>query len=524
MKLSGAETELKLALSPSVAKSVLSVPALKRNRAGGSKSRRLVTTYYETPEKDLARQGVSLRIRQQDDKPFQTVKAEGRSGVANARGEWEWPLTEAKPDLQLVKETPVSDVFANVSVDRLEPAVVTDVVRTTQRLEIEGDVVEAALDLGSIIAGKARQDIRELELELREGTPMSLYRLALELNTAVPFDIEVESKAARGFRLKEGLPPQASKPSAMRLDAGDPAIEALRTIIEETLGHLLMNQPAALAGDPEGVHQVRIAVRRIRSALRLFSPHLEPHAAGLLEDELRQAGRTIGEARDWDVFCDEILVRISETPEGRKFGEMMKSPAEAHRAAAHEGCVRQLQDPSFRALVLGLAAWVEGGRENSGQVGDKALKRDIADIAEKLLDRLDAKAMKRGRAVGPGAEAGELHPLRKSLKKLRYSVEFLQSIYRPKRTKRFLRRLKKLQDALGEINDAAMATRLAEGLAADKHLELAPSVSAISLSGEGAARSAMKALAKSWNAYCDEPRFWRRAWPGGLGRRRRAIS
>ena len=482
-----------------------------RNRAGEPKSQRLVATYYDTPEKDLAQHGVSLRIRQEDDKRIQTVKAAGKSGVANARGEWEWTVRDAKPDLRLVRETPVYDVFADVSEDRLEPAVVTDVVRTTQCLEIDGDVVEAALDLGSIIAGKARQDIRELELELRKGTPMSLYRLALELNSAVPFDIEVESKAARGFRLKDGLPPQASKPSAIRLDPDGPAIEALCAIIEETLGHLLANQPAALVGDPEGVHQVRIGVRRIRSALQLFSPHLEPHAKGLFEDELRHAGQTIGEARDWDVFCDEILAQVAETPEARKFGEMMRSPAEARRAAAHESCVQQLHDPSFRALVLGLAAWIEEGRENSDQIGDKALKREIAGIAEKLLDGLDAKATKRGRAVRPDAEAAELHPLRKSLKKLRYSVEFLESIYDPKRTKRFLRRLKKLQDALGEINDAAMATRLAEGLAADKHLELAPSVAAIASSQGRAARSAMKALAKSWKAYCDEPRFWRGA-------------
>jgi triphosphatase len=161
--------------------------------------------------------------------------------------------------------------------------------------------------------------------------------------------------------------------------------------------------------------------------------------------------------------------------------------------------------------VLGLAAWIEEGRENSGQVGDKALNRDIKDIAGKLLDGLDAKATKRGRAVRADAEAAELHPLRKSLKKLRYSVEFLESIYRPEKAKRFLRRLKKLQDALGEINDVAMAARLAEGLAAEKHLELAPSVAAISLSRGRAGRHALKALAKSWQAYCDEPRFWRRA-------------
>jgi triphosphatase len=511
MKLSGAETELKLALSPSVAESVFSLPALKRKGAGKPKSQRLVATYYDTPEKDLARRGLSLRIRRQNDKGIQTVKATGDSGVANSRGEWEWPVEGATPDLGLLKDAPVAKLFADVTEERLKPVVVTDVVRTTQNLKVDGDVVEAALDQGSIVAGEAKEDIRELELELREGTPASLYRLALELNSAIPFDIEVESKAARGFRIKEGLPPQASKPSEIRLNSDDSAIEALRVIIEETLGHLLANQPAAFAGDPEGVHQARVAIRRIRSALLLFSPHLEQHAKTLFEDELRHAGQTIGETRDWDVFCDEILPRVSETPEARKFSEMMKAPAEARRAAAHKTCVRQLRDPTFRALVLGLAAWTEEGREDSGQVGDHGLKRDIGNIAGNLLDRLDAKAMKRGRAVDPDASPAELHPLRKSLKKVRYSVEFLQSIFPPKKAKRFLRRLKKLQEALGEINDAAMATRLAEGLAADKHLELAPSVAAISLGQERAAQDAMKALAKTWQAYCEEPRFWRRA-------------
>jgi triphosphatase len=511
MELSSAETELKLALSPSIAETVFSLPVFTQRRSGESKSQHLVTTYYETPGKDLARRGVTLRIRGANDKRIQTVKSIGDCGVANSRGEWEWPIESATPDLRLLKDAPISNLFADVSEDQLEPVVVTDVVRITQCLEVDGDIVEAALDLGSIIAGKTRQEIHELELEFREGTPMSLYQLALELNSAIPFDIEVESKAARGFRLKEGSPPQASKPSPVRLNSGDSAIQALRAIVEETLSHLLANLPAALAGDLEGVHQVRIAVRRIRSALRLFSPHLEQHATRLFEGELRHAGRTIGEARDWDVFCDEILSWVSETPKARKFAEMMRPLAEARRAAAHERCVQRLQDPSFRALVLGLAAWIEEGRTNSDQVGDKALKRDISDVGEKLLDGLDGKATKRGRAVRPDAEAADLHPLRKSLKTLRYSVEFLESIYSPKKTKRFLRRLKKLQDALGEINDSAMATRLAEGLAADKHLELAPSVAAISLSQGRAARGAMKALAKSWQAYRDEPRFWRRA-------------
>ena len=159
MELSSAETELKIALSPSVAETVFSLPVFTQRRSGRSKSQRLVTTYYETPAKDLARRGVTLRIRRANDKRIQTVKSVGDSGVANSRGEWEWPVESATPDLRLLKDAPIANLFADVSEDQLEPVVVTDVVRTTQSLKVNGDLVEAALDLGSIIAGKTRQEI-----------------------------------------------------------------------------------------------------------------------------------------------------------------------------------------------------------------------------------------------------------------------------------------------------------------------------------------------------------------------------
>ena len=142
MKLSSAETELKLALSASVTESLFSVPVLKKRiRTGRPTSRRLVTTYYETPEKDLARRGLTLRVRRDSDRRIQTVKSVGESGVANSCGEWEWPVESATPDLRLLKDAPFAKLLADVSEARLEPVVVTDVVRTTQNLEVDGDVV-----------------------------------------------------------------------------------------------------------------------------------------------------------------------------------------------------------------------------------------------------------------------------------------------------------------------------------------------------------------------------------------------
>ena len=144
---------------------------------------------------------------------------------------------------------------------------------------------------------------------------------------------------------------------------------------------------------------MRIAICRIRSALRLFSPHLEAHARRLFEADLRRAGRMICEARDWDVFCDEILPPVAESPKARKVAQMMRVPAEARRAAAHQRWVRQLRDPSFRALVLGLTVWMEKARgQRTGR--RQSSERDIKDIAEKLLDGLDAKRTNGGGRLG----------------------------------------------------------------------------------------------------------------------------
>src|SRR5262249_38783820 len=159
----------------------------------------------------------------------------------------------------------------------------------------------------TIVAGGRRQAIGELEIELRQGEPGQLYHLAVKLHEDVPFTIESESKAARGYRLRSGKAPGAHKAPSVALQRKAAASEAFRQIVIPSLGHLVVNQPAGLARDPEGVHQMRVAVRRLRTALLVFKSRLEPHARARFEDALRRLGTIFGEARDWDVFCLEIL-------------------------------------------------------------------------------------------------------------------------------------------------------------------------------------------------------------------------
>ena len=506
----GIETELKLSFPPEAAGRLADHPALKPPCAGQPRSVHLVSTYFDTPSRELARRGLSLRIRADGSRRIQTLKASaaksGVAGTALSRGEWEWKLKGDKPDLALAAGNPFAQGLpADVST-RLQPIVVTDITRTEYTLDFQRSRVEVSLDSGLIAAGDRKQPVHELELELRKGAPGALYDLAVSLHAVTPLSIETESKAARGYRLKERSAPIVKKPSSIELDGNVSARDALRLIVGEILSHLLSNKSAALAGDAEGVHQIRVAITRLRSALRLFGPRLEPHAAVAFQSKLQRMGQIIGAARDWDVFCLEALPKALGEIEELGWNRLLRESADARRRAADAASAREVGGAAFTALMLGVSAWIESREERMDVLGDKGLKQSLSKISADLLDRMADKVDKRGRGVGLETSAEKLHPLRKSLKKLRYSLEFLSSLYPRKATKRYLRPLKNLQKSLGIINDAAVALRRADELAQER-VELTIAVAAIARTDPS--RDARQKLAKEWAAYRRQERFWR---------------
>ena len=503
------ETELKLTFPPDAAHRLTDHPAFKPQGANAPRSERIVSTYFDTPSHELARRGLSLRVRAVGKRRVQTLKSsDANGGAAMSRGEWEWPMRDRddKPDLALAAGTPAASRLPPDLGLQLQPIIVTDVLRTARTLDFEGSTIEAVLDSGSIVAGDQKQPVHELELELRDGAPSALYGLALSLHAAAPLSIEAESKAARGYRLMEESAPTAKKATSIELDSEVAAGDGLRLIVREILSHLLSNKSAALAGDVESVHQIRIAIRRLRSALRLFGPRLEPPAAAAFQRKLQRTGRIIGAARDWDVFCLEALPKGLGEIEELGWNHLLRESADARRRDADAASAREVGGAAFTALVLGVSAWIESGEERMDMLGDKGLKQSLSQISADLLDRMADKVDKRGRGIGPETSAEKLHPLRKSLKKLRYSLEFLSSLYPRKATKRYLRPLKNLQKTLGIINDAAAALRLADELA-EERVEL--TIAVASLARTDASRDARQKLAKEWAAYRRQERFWR---------------
>ena len=404
--------------------------------------------------------------------------------------------------------TPFGAEIAAEGASGLQPVFETDIRRTVRSLRLAGETVaEAAIDVGRVFAGEATQDVNELELELKRGAPGPLYRLALDLHATVPFIIGVESKAQRGQRLRTGKAPMAVKRGPPPLDGDGPASEAVRRIIGAAIGQLLANQPAAAAGDVEGVHQMRVGIRRLRTALALFGKHLERYASRHFEAELKRLGQVFGNARDWDVFCTQILPDAEKDEIAKGWVELLRTPAEASRQVAHRELEEEFTHPAITALVLGMAAWLEPDDAGSPVAGDDALNRPIRKLAHGLLDRMARRVARGGHPRRRSAE--ELHALRKALKKLRYSGEYLGAIYPPKPVKQCQKSSKRLLELLGTGTDATMATRLAGRLCAGARSEVAPAAAALVQWSDKRRDKALRKLSEIWTTFAAAPAFWR---------------
>ncbi|WP_273823286.1 inorganic triphosphatase [Pseudomonas asplenii] len=200
------ETEIKLRVSRETLAALREHPLLKKRNKSGWERRELMNQYFDTPERDLAKAKVALRLRRDGDEVIQTLKTRGQSIAGlSERNEYDWHLAKARLDLKKLDGECWPAQLAELDKKTLKPIFTTDFVR--ERAEIAWGrgkskvVIEAALDLGSVIAGKQKEEICELELELREGEPEALLELAAELAeklALMPCDI---SKAERGYRL-----------------------------------------------------------------------------------------------------------------------------------------------------------------------------------------------------------------------------------------------------------------------------------------------------------------------------------
>ena len=196
------EIELKLLIDPADIPLLQQHPVLKNAHQPEPDRQKLHSIYFDTPECDLARLKMALRLRLVGKQWIQTVKGGGKvEGGLHQRQEWEVPVVGGAPDFEKLAESPWSGVFTPSLQSRLAPIFVTDFWRTTWLLEGAEGVVELALDTGEVQASLARVAICEVELELKSGKPAALFDLASMLQTSIALKPEDQSKADRGYML-----------------------------------------------------------------------------------------------------------------------------------------------------------------------------------------------------------------------------------------------------------------------------------------------------------------------------------
>jgi inorganic triphosphatase YgiF len=441
--MSGLEIELKAGLSPAGARQL--IQRLQVDEGAGEGQITLRSLYFDRPDEALAKAGIALRIRTEGGRRVQTLKLGRRlvGGFQQVR-ELDMPISGKAPRLDLVPDRAVRARLEKLAAETpLQPRHETQVTRTRWQVRAPGGLVEVALDRGHIRAGAARIPVLEVEFELLGGSPSALFALARHYLGESDAWLGLPNKAARGAALSRGegvrAPALSSKPfppaeGSPASDAFDKGLHHLAPAIAASLHRVLTTD------DPEGPHQLRVALRRLRVLLKLHRRGLVKETARALGDEARRLGQIVSPLRDADVLVPVILAEPGAT-EAELQPHLLRMLARQRTATRRE--LQRAGATGFAIRLLELAAlggW--RGRHEDVPIESRAMPV-LRDLWANIGPRADALAL---------LPEAERHELRKLLKKLRYSIEFT-----PKpRSKAFISCLKSLQEDLGELNDLSV--------------------------------------------------------------------
>lgn len=462
------ETELKLQLAPTDINRLRLASALAESACTEVD---LENVYFDTSDRLLQRHQMALRLRRIGKRWLQTLKSERKGGAVSQRHEWETPARvqrgQGQIDMARLAQSPLSDLLARKNRRMaLHPIFRTHVRRSQWLIKRAGATIEVALDVGEIVVQQhdaARESICEVELELKQAQgdngPAALIDLALELldgNGRQPLRLTPvsRSKAERGYQFAAQRPPTADKASAKGFVEGlTPKIttsSALRAIVAHGLAVTTANVELLLRYDePEYVHQARVALRRVRSAIRLFD-RAQCETPKSWTDELRWFARALGDARDWDVICDETLPSMSNGI-GVAAVKPLVAKADQQRRYARAKIRKAARSPRYAALVLNGERWCLTAPPEGSEI--------LADAAAPALQKA-AKRLFKSACFFTALSPSQQHRVRILAKRLRYALDLFAVGLPKEAAERYTDALAALQDALGQLNDAAVARRV----------------------------------------------------------------
>jgi triphosphatase len=453
------EVELKLELAPASLPALKKVPLLRSPKSPPTHTTE-ISVYFDTEKRKLRKNGLMLRVRRIGKRHVQTIKAAGSSAPFE-RDEWEAEIAGEEPDLSLASGTALEPLVNGRLRRQLKPLFETRVRRTVYPVADGGRAIALTIDRGTIDTGNRSAPLCEVELELERGTIAELFDVARELTRAVPAHLAVKSKSERGYELIDDRLDAPVKAVPIDLPAAASTREAFQIIGRACLRQVVGNEPALLKGDLEGVHQMRVGLRRLRVAMSLFSDILRDAQTATIKAELKWLTGELGPARELDVLVKRVVAPVQRQHARCDGMPSLSQEIAEKREAALARAQDAVKSARLRTLTLEAAAWLEAGEWTKPQhelVRDRG-NLSIAVSAAEQLTRRWRKLRKKDRALAQ-LDARSRHKLRIQAKKLRYAAEFFATLFTSKRAAKrrehFLVALERLQDGLGDLNDIAV--------------------------------------------------------------------
>jgi inorganic triphosphatase YgiF len=466
--------------------------------------------FFDTEAADLSRSGLTLQLRHARGRNVLSLETRDAPAPIEVSAPGEAPQIELLPPQA---RGLIADATARAPI---RPCFVSEIWRARRMVVFEGASLEVAFDEGEIVADERREPLREIVLTLKAGAPASLYRFGLALTRAAPLSLSAASRFERGLALAKGEAPASVKAAEPDFDAATTLDAAIGALLTQNLQHFLANAPALNSPDAaEAVHQLRVALRRLRSLLsflrRAFaSPELEA-----LRAEAKRIADAFGQARDWRVFSDMVREGpASHMPDVAGLPALV-AHAEANEQAGRAAGAAVLADVATARFVLALQAYVaaHGWRGAADGAHLRALGEPAAPFAAQALEHAFRRLRKRARGFDTlGAEAR--HEMRIALKQMRYGVDFFGPLFEaPAAVASFAKAASLLQDLLGAANDAAVAAQLVAKLDFEGDCDFAFAGGAVVGWRQHAGLVDERALRKGWKALRRAKRFWRDALP-----------
>ncbi len=461
------ETEVKLKVHPN------DLPAVMEALSGmvvveqQPKVKQLESRYFDTPDRLLAGQKVALRVRKTGDGYIQTLKTAGDAGGALfARGEWESPVDTFVPQLDDKMTVLSPELLAAVDL-----AFVTEIERHKMvviypRYRPNASRIEIAFDSGTIRSNGAADPVSEVELELLDGRAADMLDLALRLSEQLPLQLGTDSKSARGYRLADNEIPMGVKAESLSFPSDITLEDGMRDSLRACMRQWFANQSPALDGrDIEGVHQMRVALRRLRSALTFFRDLIPDPPLESFKDDARWVASSLGPARDWDVFFAETLPPAMNSMIGDAGLRALEKAAGERREQGYETARVAITSPRYTAFALRISGWIEQAGWRAGMTSEleERLAAPMSQHATRLLERRYQRVLKAGRKFDKMTRE-DRHQLRIIMKRLRYAGDFFRSLYPKSRVRPFRAGMVDMLEELGRMNDLTVAHQLCDQL------------------------------------------------------------